>query len=147
MQDSNTNPDKKSLSDLIKGTDGKILLVEDGYDISKHIDLIAKMQAKHEVIIVRIGDLLTEDVKIVQDLISAEKKPNPFNGGIAEMLQESMDKLLRDMKRMELEIPPLLEKTEPKPTKIHDFGHRKQEKTFNNFKPLPKKVLGFRGRR
>lgn len=143
----NTNPERKSLSELIKGTDGKILLVEDGYDLAKHIDLIAKMQTKHEIVIVRMGDLLTEDLKIVQDLVSAQNKPNSFQGGFAEMLQENMERLIKDMRRIELELPPLIEKVDPVQTKVHDFGHRKQEKTFNNFKPLPKKVLGFRGKR
>lgn len=141
----NTNPEKKSLSELIKSVgEGKVILVEDGYDISKHLELIEKMKAKHEVIIVHIGDLLIEDSEKVKELISAQNKPNPFGGGIAEMLQESADQLIKNIQRMELEMPPLIDKIEHKDTKIHDFGHRKQSKQFNNFKPLPKKNLGFR---
>lgn len=141
----NTNPERKSLSELIKGVgEGKVILVDDSYDVAKHADLIAKIQAKHPVVVVHINDLLIEDSEKIKKLLSAENKPNPFGGGIAEMLQESTERLIRDMQRMELEMPPLTEKVEHKETKVHDFGHRKQAKQYNNFKPLPKKNLGFR---
>lgn len=147
MQNTNTNPERKSLSELVKSVgEGKIILVEDGYDLSKHIELIEKMKLKHEVVIVHIGDLNIEDANRVQEFISAQNK-NPFSYGIAEMLQESTERLLKDMHRLELEIPPLEEKVDPKTVKIHDFGHRNQNKQFNNFKPLPKKTMGFRGKR
>lgn len=143
----NTNPEKKSLSELIKAVgDGKVIIIDDSFIAAKHIDLIEKMKLKHEVLLVHMDDLLIEDSTRLKEHILVENNKKAFSGGgIEELIRESSERLIKELKMIETEIPFNTKEKPVLPEKSHDYGVRKQN--CNQYKSLPKKVLGFRGKR
>jgi hypothetical protein len=133
-------PIKQSLSDIIKNAgDKQIVIIGAGAETGHHAALIAKLRETQDVILVAVEDLNEEDQKKVSEAKAFESP----RGSMEELALKMTIQLRHEVEHL----PDNIILNEDNKT----FHHTKPttHKSFNTKGKvhLPKKMLGFRGRR